>query len=156
MLDYTDDQLQAAAQRTANVFAQLANELFGCDIPIPVPMNFGLCEIDPKCAGRAAPSMEISINMILFRDYVKDMLNVTIPHELAHLVQFKKFDFRGLTTQDHGVEWQEVMRRLGKDPAKYHNMDVTKAVEWYKQFKKEQKAAQKRAEKEALREGYDE
>mgnify|MGYP003577333722 CR=1 FL=1 len=147
MLDYTDQDLMDAAQRTVNVYAKIANKELGANIPIPVPLQFDLCNTDPKTAGIAHSDMRIKVNMVLLREYPREMLNVVLPHEVSHLAQMSKYDRRGFATQSHGVEWQEIMRRLGKDPQKYHNFDVTNAVEHHKQYKKEQKAAQRAREK---------
>lgn len=133
---YSHDELKAAAQRTANVYAEIANKTMGCDIPIPVKMDFNLCNEMPKAAGRASDIMLVEINMILFEDNILHILNDTIPHEIGHLVQFKKFDLKGASVQGHGAEWQEVMRRLGKVPMKKHTLDVTRAVAHSKAWKK--------------------
>jgi len=141
---YTTEQLQNAAQRVANVYAEIANREMGCNIPIPVPMTFDLCKINPSWSGAAHSSMLIDLNMILFEDDVADMLNDTIPHEIAHLVQYDKFDHRGADTQNHGAEWQEIMKRLGKaKPVKRGTLDLTRAKAWYKEYKKSQRKNKK-------------
>lgn len=136
---YTDEQLQAAAQRVANVYARIVNRKLGCKIPVPVPMKFDL-EFESlamaRCAGRAHSTMRMDINMTLFRDNVQDILNDTIPHEMGHLVQFDKFDNKGLRTSGHGVYWQEAMRTMGKDPKKFHKLDVSKAIAAFKERQK--------------------
>lgn len=143
---YTTEELQAAAQRVANVYAEIANATMGSKIPIPVPMTYDLCKINPAWSGAAHSSMLIDLNMILFEDDVNDMLNDTIPHEIAHLVQYNKFDHRGADTQGHGAEWQEIMKRLGKaKPAKRGTLDLTRAKAWHKAYKKAQRQ-NKRAE----------
>jgi len=146
---YSDEELMEAAQRCANTYAKIANKELGTHIPIPVRVEFDLCDHDPKTAGRAYPNMKIGINLVLYRDNVKEFLNNVIPHEMGHLVQFDKFELKGHTIQGHGVEWQEIMRRYGKDPQKYHHMDYYKAVEHFKAAKKEKVAEEKRAAKEA-------
>ena len=133
---FTAEQLQEAAQRTANAYADIANKIMGCNIPIPVPLTFDLCDTKPKWAGAAWSTMKIGINMILFEDNVSEMLNNTMPHEIGHLVVYDKFNHKGADTQGHGAEWQEVMRRLGRKPTKTHTLDVTRAVAHYKLRKK--------------------
>lgn len=143
MKEYTDQELRAAVQRAANAYARIANKELGTNIPVPVPIDFTLCDRNPKAAGMAHSTMKIEINMVLLREYPKEILNDTTPHEIGHLVQYDKFDNRGTSVQGHGAEWQEIMRRFGKDPHKYHKMDTTKAMAHYKQVK----AAKKKAEK---------
>jgi len=134
------EDLQDAAQKVANVYSRLANKHFSCNLPVPARIEFDLCDRSPKSAGQASPLMVIAINMILFRDNVKHILNDTIPHEIGHLVQFDRFDNRGSHVQGHGAEWQAIMKKFGKDPHKYHNMDTTEAVAHYKGRKKRKKS----------------
>jgi predicted SprT family Zn-dependent metalloprotease len=136
---YSREELIAAAQRTANVYAEIANKQMGSNLPIPVTMDFELCNKDPKAAGRASDTMLVEINMILFEDNVLHILNEVIPHEIGHLVQYDKFDLKGTSVQGHGAEWQEILRRLGKVPHKYHKLDITRAKEHYKAHKKANK-----------------
>lgn len=147
--EYTDAELQAAAQRVANVYARVVNRKFGCTIPVPVRMTFDL-ELQSaemaKAAGRAHSTMIIDINMTLFRDNTQHILNETIPHEMGHLVQFNKFDTKGLSTPGHGVHWKEAMRIMGKTPHKHHTLDVKKAIAAYKDHQKAKKAKAKKGE----------
>lgn len=138
---WSDKHLREAGQRCADTYAKIANKKFGIDIPVPVPMEWDLEDKSPKSAGRAHGTMLVEINMILYRDNVEEILNDTIPHEIGHLVQFKVFHQAEFAkrTQGHGAEWQEAMRQMGKDPHKYHNFDVTKAVAHYKSRKKTRK-----------------
>lgn len=150
MSDYSDQELQAAAQRVANVYARVVNRKLGCRIPLPVPMTFNL-ELESmemaRAAGRASSSMRMDINMTIFRDNVQEVLNEVIPHEMGHLVQFDKFDLKGSHTPGHGVHWQEAMRVMGKEPKKTHSMDVSKAIAAYKAHQKQKKANDKAAAK---------
>ena len=130
--------LQSSAQRVADAYAEIANRMMGCKLPIPVPLTFDLHNELPKAAGRASGLMTVEINMILFEDNVSHILNETIPHEIGHLVQYDKF--KGVDIQGHGAEWREIMKRLGKVAHKYHTLDVTRAVVAYKERKKSKKA----------------
>ena len=139
-MNYSHEQLQAVAQRTADAYAEVANKLMGCKLPIPVDLTFTLQNTKPKAAGCAWHTMLVEINMILFEDNIDHILNNTIPHEIGHLAQYDRFNQRGADTSGHGVEWQEIMRRLGKKPTKFHTLDVTRAVEHYKGLKKPRKS----------------
>jgi predicted SprT family Zn-dependent metalloprotease len=150
--DYSDAALHAAAQRVANVYARIVNRKIGCTIPIPLKMQFELEFVSmemAKAAGRAHSTMMIDINMTLFRENIEHILNHTIPHEMGHLVQYNKFDHKGLSTPGHGVHWQESMRIMGKTPHKYHALDVKNAIKAYKDHQKAKKAkAKAKAEKD--------
>lgn len=144
---YTDQQLIDAAKRVVSVYVKIGNKAFNTDLPMPI-VNFNLCETEPTWGGGACYTENtIYVNMILFKDNIKDILNQTIPHEVAHMFQRHIFDRKGAHTSAHGVEWQEIMLKLGKDPFKYHQMDVSKSKAWYKDFKKEQKRQEKEKEK---------
>src|SRR5574343_423393 len=136
MSKHSHQTLIEAAQKTANAYARVANKVMGASIPIPVPIEFNLQDVKPRAAGLAYYTMKINLNMILFEDNVEYMLNETIPHEIGHLVQFNKFDHSGVKTQGHGAEWQEVMRRLGKSPHKFHSLNTSRAISHYKDLQK--------------------
>ena len=137
-MDYTSSELKAAAQRTANAYARIANKRLGCNLPYPVPVDFDLCEIKPKAAGQAhSMPLKINVNMVIFEDNVQEVLNQVVGHEIAHLVVYDRFNHRGLDADGHGAEWHEAMRKLGLEPLKYHHMDVSKAVAHHKKVKGE-------------------
>lgn len=147
---FTDQELQAAAQRVANVYARIMNRKFGCTIPVPVSMRFDL-ELESmemaRAAGRAHSTMLIDINMTLFRENIQHILNDTIPHEIGHLVQFNKFDLKGLSTPGHGVHWIEAMRIMGKVPKKFHKLETSNTIKAYKDHVKAEKDKAKAKEK---------
>src|ERR1017187_4361724 len=135
MIEYTHEQLAEAAQRSADAYAEIANKLMGCTLPVPVLLNFDLCNSKPKAAGMAVGTMVVSLNMVLFEENVEYILNDTIPHEIGHLIQYNKFDHLGAATQGHGAEWRGILRRLGKTPHKHHSLDVTRAIAHFKNKK---------------------
>ena len=55
----------------------------------------------------------------------EEIMTQTIPHEVAHLIVFR---FYPPTREWHGVEWQATMLKFGKNPARCHTMDVTRAA----------------------------
>lgn len=69
----------------------------------------------------------IDINPILLNENKDEMLNVTVPHEVAHCVVHQLYDHsnRWSKPQPHGREWQSVMRAFGLDPDRCHCMDVS-------------------------------
>lgn len=69
----------------------------------------------------------IDINPILLNENKDEMLNVTVPHEVAHCVVHQLYDHsnRWSKPQPHGWEWQSVMRAFGLDPDRCHCMDTS-------------------------------
>lgn len=67
---------------------------------------------------------EININPVLLIENIEDMLDQTIPHEVAHLIADRVY---GHTIKPHGKEWKSVMVALGKRPDRCHSYDVANA-----------------------------
>ncbi|OCF94157.1 SprT family zinc-dependent metalloprotease [Gilliamella sp. wkB308] len=64
---------------------------------------------------------EIQLNTMMLVDNGHIFIEEVVPHELAHLIVFKKFG----NVKPHGKEWQYVMSNiLGKIPKTTHNFDV--------------------------------
>lgn len=64
----------------------------------------------------------IRFNRELAERYPDEFVAQTVPHELAHLVAFKKFGGR---IRPHGREWQAVIVALGAEPRRTHSYEVT-------------------------------
>lgn len=67
---------------------------------------------------------EIRLNVELLYTHWDDMLNNTVPHEVAHIVAGQQY---GFNIKPHGGEWQIVMLYLGLEPTRCHNYEVKKA-----------------------------
>lgn len=148
-----DNQIRAAAQRVANVYAKLANERFGCHLTIPVRFEYDI-ELRSLAYSKYAAFADdhnnyIGVNSTLFRLNVHEFLNEIIPHEIAHLVQHAKFNVKGVHTLPHGMHWKEIMRMLGKKPTEHHEFDFGPSVSVYKAHIAAIKAAEKAAAKAA-------
>lgn len=64
---------------------------------------------------------EIQLNPTMLADNEQVFIEEVVPHELAHLIVFKKFG----NVKPHGKEWQYVMSNiLGKMPKTTHNFNV--------------------------------
>lgn len=61
----------------------------------------------------------IRINREIYARNPSHVLNETCPHEVAHIVAV---DLYGMQAWNHGRYWQHVMRKLGKDPKRCHNL----------------------------------
>jgi len=82
--------------------------------------------IKGKTAGQARPrENRIRLNFILFKENLKDFVENTIPHELAHLISYALY---GRAGNGHGNYWKLVMINLGLEPDRCHNYDVTNAT----------------------------
>lgn len=66
----------------------------------------------------------ISVNRILFLENVNEYIEKIIPHEVSHLVAFKKF---GMNIRAHGKEFKYVMRMLGVTPFRCHTLNAQNA-----------------------------
>lgn len=88
-----------------------------------------------RTAGRAhLMSGFININSVLLVENVDEMINDTVGHEVAHMIDYwvngVNFYWKGRRRcQDqHGENWKSIMRLLGQDPSRCHNMDTSNAV----------------------------
>ena len=57
----------------------------------------------------------------------KHLYEETVPHEVAHLVQYTIGPRDRKANPPHGRIWQGVMRQLGHKPEVYHSIDLPKA-----------------------------
>lgn len=78
----------------------------------------------------------IDINPILLNENPERVVNVTVPHEIAHIVVGDVYEEKQNVTytmsgrrkrvvKPHGIEWQRVMRLFGLEPERCHDMDVS-------------------------------
>lgn len=79
-----------------------------------------------KAAGSAhLQRWEIRLNPVLLADNQQAFIEEVIPHELCHLLVFKRHG----KTAPHGREWQALMQQLFALPGKAtHNMDIQKVA----------------------------
>ncbi len=69
-------------------------------------------------AGLAYPKRNlIRLNLDLLRANVEDFISETIPHEIAHLLNWT---INGLGAKPHGPEWQAIMASMGLKPVVCH------------------------------------
>lgn len=99
---------------------KLATKLYGVDLSRLITK----IEIKGTKAGTAQvvggiPTMSLSIEAC--DKYSKEMAEVTIPHELAHIV----CDLVHTNTKSHGKEWYDICIALGGTGATTHNMELT-------------------------------
>ena len=77
---------------------------------------------------RTAANCEVENNRINFGmkfmpKFENEMLNVILPHEIAHQIDYI---LHGLPKNNrwHGKTWQEIMVKYGLPPNAYHSMEI--------------------------------
>jgi predicted SprT family Zn-dependent metalloprotease len=107
-----DELLAFAEQRYANVTNK--------SLSTPA-VNFNL---KGQVAGRAnAHEIDLNVELLNNPDLYDEMLNVTLPHEVAHVVVCQLWPY----AKGHGNEWRAVMRDFGLPPNRTHDMPTTPA-----------------------------
>lgn len=108
---------------TAQVEALLrkAGERYGVKFVTPLI----LWDLAGKFAGRAYLTHKIRFNEQLYLRNVEEYEKNIIPHEVGHLIVNRIYG-RG-NVRSHGKEWQDVVRFIGGNAARTHNMDVIPA-----------------------------
>jgi SprT protein len=77
------------------------------------------------CAGKAYTNKNlIKLNGYLLETETDEMLNDTLPHEIAHIIARKAY---GKVSRSHGWEWQTIMGILGVKPTRCHTMKTQPA-----------------------------
>jgi predicted SprT family Zn-dependent metalloprotease len=92
----------------------------GKDIPL-IPLYF------LACGGKAGYFRQqfIAINPDYFTKPggYEEMLNVTLPHEVAHYITRFLYGIDRKTVKSHGWQWAQVMGWIGLPPTRCHQMD---------------------------------
>lgn len=103
---------------------------YGVMLPKPT-VSYDLCG---TTAGQAFIHKNyIKINAVLLVENVDEMLNRTVPHELAHLATqsiYPEAHRRGFASKrrPHGAEWQSIMRVLGADASRCHSYNTSNSA----------------------------
>lgn len=74
----------------------------------------GCCEVENN---------RIQIGTKFFDKFENEMLNVILPHEIAHQVDY---NLNGLPKNNrwHGANWQIIMVAYGLEPHAYHSLEI--------------------------------
>lgn len=115
---YADEE--ELRQRVRSVWA-LARGEWGSALPESPPLvNF---KYTGSAAGRAYYySHVVEFNVQFMARERVNMLDETVPHELAHIVAFRLHGERG---RGHGPLWRAAARRLGCSAERCHSYDTT-------------------------------
>lgn len=128
-MELTADLKQRTIQQVHH-FVDLANKRYGINMSYPT-ITF---DLRGTTAGMAySGEHKVQFNAGLLVRNVDEMLEDTVPHEVAHLVTYRLHPtsrrWTGKkwvrTIKPHGDEWKSVMRALGVTPDRTHNMDVS-------------------------------
>lgn len=121
------DALEARAQEALDDWVARANELFQPVHGVRILCPRLVFDLRGRGAGlavyqsrkrRGEPGL-IRLNGQLLQEHPQEMINETIPHELAHIAAHRLF---GSRIKPHGVEWRAVMAAFGKSPDVSHQM----------------------------------
>ena len=97
----------------------MANQFFGTDYPEP--------EITYQQRGTSAGSAylqhwQIRLNPVLLQENQQPFIDEVVPHELAHLLVFRRF---GRAPAPHGKEWRWMMEQvLGVSASRTHKFET--------------------------------
>lgn len=74
----------------------------------------------------------VNFNAILLNENVDDFIARTVPHEMAHLIDYQLYPENhrvgwGQKRSVHGPTWKHIMRVVGADPSRCHSYDTSKA-----------------------------
>ncbi len=130
----TDQQKQQITDKLSSLLA-IANARF--KTAILMPEVFYDCN---NTSGGYHKDGTLHFNPVLTVQNFEDYLNTTVPHEMAHYIQWHVYrgsltrqitygrGYRAVLTRRkvHGREWQSIMRLFGiHNPKRCHNYDVT-------------------------------
>ena len=118
----------AMRERTKQVLA-LAEQLYGVKISPTISFNlrgrvagWAGCKI---CMGQRQYSLRFNCELIQGKHF-DDMMRLTVPHEVAHLVCGARPDLGS----KHDAGWQRVCLALGGDGKRCHNYEVAVKGRW--------------------------
>ena len=112
----------------------LAKATYGQDFSKPKVLFASL----GRTAGNAkVHAWTVTLNKSLLLSATDEIIGQTLPHELAHLIDFAlhPWNFTGVRDVNgfrvrnkrniHGPTWKAIMRLFGKQPKRCHSMDTT-------------------------------
>jgi SprT protein len=104
-----------------------AESYFGKKFDRPVDIHF---RQKGQCAGTASwiystSECKLKFNRYFMESETEDMINQTVPHEVAHLIAYLHY---GRYAKAHGREWKSVMRNvMGLNPERCHSYSMENA-----------------------------
>lgn len=133
-------QDRVKAELTACI-AKLEKQFPAFKFPMPT-INYSQRGTTAGTARYSNWSINLNAGLLLDPRHTTEMIEQTAPHELAHLVAFKVYPetmergplqrtrngIKRGKREVHGPRWQYVMRVMGKDPSRTHNMDTSNVI----------------------------
>ena len=122
--------LRRRAKAAVVSWVEHANSVVLRDGAVPMPAvrfdlqgrTAGMAVYGPRHT-RETPAL-LRVNADLLWRYPDEMIDETIPHEVAHVVTRWAWGGR---VAPHGREWKSIMRAFGKEPTRCHTMETTSA-----------------------------
>jgi len=120
-------ELKQRVIKLVHAYTDKANQIYGINMPYPTI----LFSKRGTTAGTASYlSHTVNFNAGLYVRNVETFLARTVPHEVAHLVTYRKYivgsSYAYRTVKPHGYEWQLVMAKLGvEDATRCHSYDTS-------------------------------
>ena len=85
-------------------------------------------DLKGTCAGKAYHwENRIKLNRFLLNQNPEEMINQTLPHEIAHVIAHIQYPF---CKRGHGPEWRSVMRMFGLEPDRCHEFNTSNVGTW--------------------------
>jgi SprT protein len=106
----------------SNSYLRRAEDIFGRPFA-SVGIAF---DLSGRCAGMlkvSRDSCQVRYNPWIFAKYFEDNLSNTVPHEIAHYVNYRLYPRRRI--RPHGKEWKKLMAAFGADASVTGNYDLT-------------------------------
>ena len=121
-------ELRKACEAKMEETLDICRKKYGKDIPTP-PLKFahlgrraGICQyVMPSWINNHTTTATIIINPDFFVKYYDDMLNDTVPHEVAHYISVFIHGERG---SGHGWLWKSVMHAIGLSGDRCHTYSM--------------------------------
>jgi predicted SprT family Zn-dependent metalloprotease len=100
-------------------FCEIYPRLIRLDRPVIIANN----RFTKTAANCEVENNRINFGMKFMPKFENEMLNVILPHEIAHQIDYI---LHGLPTGNrwHGKTWQEIMVKYGLPPNAYHTMEI--------------------------------
>ena len=119
-------EMKTEANEAVAFYIDLAKELYNMDFPMPSIRH----DVRGTTAGWAKPrTWELNFNPVLLEENFAKMMERTVPHEVAHLIAYKKAGW-GYRVKPHGEEWKRVMRDFGCETTRCHKYNTDNASAW--------------------------
>lgn len=130
--DYLESLLQQTEAAVAHWVTRARDVLELSERRLPLPdIRY---DLRGRAAGQAVLSQrrgevdELRINARMLAAHTREMIDVTVPHEVAHVAIHRCYNRRGhVKVRPHGAEWKALMAEFGVSAETCHNMPTQPA-----------------------------